>query len=217
MKKTLCKIFVVLAVIFSIGIISYIYLGKDNILAEEEIITNISEEAKEEEEGKKLYFDIKGAVKKPGVYEFTMGERVIDAISKAGGLNKDANTNNINLSQSLKEEMVIYIFTNKEIKNNNAQSKCDTSCTITTIEVNNCTNDTESNSSSSSSENTSKLVNINTATLEELMSVSGIGEAKAKAIIAYREQVKFTTIEDIKNVSGIGDSLFAQIKDFITV
>lgn len=60
-------------------------------------------------------------------------------------------------------------------------------------------------------------VNINTATIDELMTLSGIGESKAKSIIKYREETPFKTIEELKNVQGIGDNLFAQIKENITV
>ena len=62
-----------------------------------------------------------------------------------------------------------------------------------------------------------KLVNINTATIDELQTIKGVGESKAKSIIEYRKENKFIKIEDIKNVSGIGDSLFEKIKDYITI
>ncbi len=62
------------------------------------------------------------------------------------------------------------------------------------------------------------LVNINTATVPELTSVSGIGESRAQAIIDYREKNgRFGSIEDIKNVDGIKDGLFSKIKDKITI
>ena len=60
-------------------------------------------------------------------------------------------------------------------------------------------------------------ININTASLEELMTLTGIGETKAEAIIKYREENKFKTIEDIMEVSGIGESTFEKIKNNITV
>ena len=72
----------------------------DNLVIENEITTK--EKAKQEEV--KLYFDIKGSVKKPGVYEFTLGDKIIDAINKAGGLTKNATTNNLNLSKKLTNE-----------------------------------------------------------------------------------------------------------------
>ena len=82
-------------------------------------------------------------------------------------------------------------------------------------------NNKSSNSSSGSKKKTfddsKRLVSINTGTLEELMTLSGVGESKAKAIIEYRNKKKFETIEEIKEVSGIGDALFEKIKDNITV
>ena len=85
-------------------------------------------------------------------------------------------------------------------------------CECETIEVNNCIKDEQV------IENTDSKININTASLEQLMTLSGIGEAKAKAIIEYRESNGgFKSIEDIKNVSWIGDALFEKIKDFISV
>ncbi|MBQ3021238.1 MAG: helix-hairpin-helix domain-containing protein [Bacilli bacterium] len=154
-----------------------------------------------------MYFDIKGNIKKPGVYEFKEGSRVIDAINIAGGLTKNADTSNINLSQRLTNEMVIYVYSNKDIKNNNKLS-CDTICNTEVIEINNCI---ESNNPSTSK------ININTCTLEELTTIPGIGESKAKSIIEYRKTNKFNNIEDIKNVSGIGESLYENIKDYIIV
>lgn len=158
----------------------------------------------------KKYIDIKGSVKNPGVYEFNDNDRVIDAINLAGGLKKDANTSNINLSKKLESEMVIYVYSNEEIKNSKNNLTCDAACSTEIIEVNNCIEKT-------STENKSTLVNINTATIEELQTLDGIGESKAKSIINHRNEFgKFNSIEEIKNVSGIGDSLFVQIKDKIT-
>ena len=157
-----------------------------------------------------FYVDIKGAVKKPGVYEVYSGDKIIDAINLAGGLTKSANTSNINLAQSLKKEMVIYIFTNAEIKNNSSKSSCDTTCQMEVVEVNNCA-DNESSSAISGK------VNINTASKEELMGIPNIGSSKADAIIEYRKTNKFMTIEDIMQVSGIGSSVFDKIKDYLTV
>ena len=130
-----------------------------------------------------IFVDIKGSVNKPGVYKFNINDRVIDAINKAGGLTKNANTNNINLSQKLTNEMVVYVYSDDEIKKGNNKITCNTLCENNIIEVNNCV------------ENTNKdLININTATLEELLTLPGIGESKAKNIIEYREENKFKNI-----------------------
>ena len=109
----------------------------------------------------KFYVDVKGSVKKPGVYEFKENDRVIDAIKMAGGLKNKANTSNINLSEKLKSEMVIYVYSNEEIKKGNKALTCDTICNPTVIEVNNCIEN------STTSNPTNNLININTATIEE--------------------------------------------------
>ena len=154
------------------------------------------------------YVDVKGSVKKPGVYEFKENDRVIDAIKLAGGLTKNADTSNINLSKKLKSEMVIVINTKSELKNNNNLT-CDAVCTREVIEVNNCI-ETENK--------TNNKININTADINKLTELDGIGESKAKTIIEYRTtNGLFKNIEDIKNISGIGESLYNKIKDKITV
>lgn len=159
----------------------------------------------------KNYVDIKGSVKNPGVYEFKENDRVIDAIELAGGLNKNANTSNINLSKKLESEMVIYIYSDSEIKNGSKTLSCDTTCNTEIIEINNCVENSTNKTESSS------LININTATIEELQTLDGIGESKAKNIIEYRTtNGNFKSIEEIKNISGIGDSLYEKIKDKIT-
>jgi competence protein ComEA len=155
-----------------------------------------------------FFVDVKGAVKQPGVYEFLEGDKVIDAIKQAGGLTSNAYTSNINLSKKLSNEMVVYVFKKSEITT--PTTTANNPCNCETIQVDNCINKEENTSSSK--------VNINTADVNILSTLSGIGEAKAKAIIDYRTQNGlFKTIEDIKNVSGLGDSLFAKIKDSITV
>ena len=189
---------------------------EDNFVANNEIITKeVSEVAKQEEV--KLYFDIKGSVKKPGVYEFNQGDRIIDAINKAGGLTKNATTNNLNLSKKLTNEMVIYVFNKNELTttkafeqvNNVAECKCET------IEVNNCV---DKNTTNESTNNEKTKININTDSKEKLMTISGIGSSKADAIIEYRtKNGNFKTTEDIINVSGISKTIYDKIKDTITV
>lgn len=189
---------------------------EDNLVANNEIITKeVSEVAKQAEV--KLYFDIKGSVKKPGVYEFTQGDRIIDAINKAGGLTKNATTNNLNLSKKLANEMVIYVFNKNELTttkafeqvNNVAECKCET------IEVNNCV---DKNTTNKSTNNETTKININTDSKEKLMTISGIGSSKADAIIEYRtKNGNFKTTEDIINVSGISKTIYDKIKDTITV
>lgn len=146
------------------------------------------------------YVDLKGAVKKPGVYLIT-NERLQDLIQKAGGLLKNADTSNVNLSQKLKDEMVIVINTRQEIK---ALDKV-----IKPV----IKNDITPNSVTS----TNQLININTADLNTLMTLNGIGESKAQDIINYRTKQLFTKIDDLKLVNGIGDATFDKIKSLITI
>ncbi len=158
-----------------------------------------------------IKIDIKGEVKKPGVYEGTENMNVNDAIKMAGGLKKGASTDNINLSKTLKNEMVIIISKKlKEnikntIKNDALPSSSEVIGEIKNSDANNIQNDSN------------KLISLNKGSLDELMTIPGIGEQKAKQIIEYRNSNEFTSIEDIKNVSGIGESLFAKIKDYITI
>jgi len=192
-----------------------------------------------------IYVDIKGYVNKPGVYkvEKNGNKRISDLITLAGGLKKDANTSVINLSTKLKDEMVVIIYSNKQIedfiKTKDALKDKLEICDKEEVKNDGCITEddidnkfesnnkedisdkngsnTNNNSSDDNNENTSEKVNVNTASLEELMTLSGIGESKAMAIINYRNEVGlFEKIEDIKNVSGIGDSAFEKIKDSIT-
>lgn len=171
----------------------------------------IADEVKTTEEVvENFYVDVKGAVKNPGVYQFKSGDRVFQAIEIAGGLTKNGSTSNINLSQKLTGEMVVYVYTNAEIKNGAKSISCETKCQCESIEVNNCYQQEESINNDK--------VNINTANLDTLLTLSGIGEAKAKTIINYRsENGDFKQIEDLINVSGIGQTLFDKIKDHITI
>lgn len=157
-----------------------------------------------EETPKDIYIDIKGAIKKPGVYKLQENSRIIDAINIAGGLLKTANTSYTNLSKILNDSEVIKIYTNEEVK----KLEKETQEELPKIETNITEEPKQENS----------LININTSTKEQLQTLNGIGESKANSIIDYRTQNgPFKTIEDIKNVSGISETLYDKIKDFITV
>lgn len=205
-------------------------------------LTSMSEKTEKIEEvstNTKIHVDVKGAVKKPGVYTVNEGTIIEEVIKLAGGFQTKAYQNGINLSKKVKDEMVIYIYTKTEIaekekeqeKSQNELANLNETCKVPDYSICECVQDkvsiieTDPNApslSDSNKEDSKKeentLVNINTATVEELTSISGIGESKAKAIIAYRvENGKFQNITDIMNVSGIGESLFAKIKDYITI
>lgn len=188
--------------------------------------------------------EIKGMVLNPGVYELENGKRVNDLIEVSGGLLENANTNYLNLSKKLKDEMIIIVYSNDEInsfkenKNSNYENiKIECNCPDTINNAcmdigdisheDNITYENNSENKNSNSENKNldsnisdidAKISINEASIEELTKVSGIGSSKAKSIIEYRKQNgNFKTIEDIMNVSGIGKSLFEKIKDYITV
>ena len=169
--------------------------------------------------------DVKGAVLNPGVYVVDSDSCINDIIVLAGGLKNNASTKYINLSKKVSDEMVINVFTSTEIKNMEKSNNIKEECKCETIYINECSSSTviekgESSTDEVKNNNTqeSKLVSINTATKDELMSLSGIGEAKANAIIEYRNQNgNFNKIEDILNVSGISENVFEKIKEDITV
>lgn len=165
-------------------------------------------------EEKKLIVDIKGEVKNPGVYEVKKNTRINDVIKLAGGLTYKANTKYINLSKKVKDEMVIFIYSYWEINSFKEQEKIKEE--LPTIEDKNLITSNKIVDETSTDVVNSKI-NINSATLEQLMTLTGIGESKAKSIIEYREKNKFKTIDDLKEVSGIGDSIFDKIKENITV
>ena len=185
----------------------------------EEKLMNVPQEEIVEEPNK-IRIDIKGAVKKPGVYEIDEGSIVNDAILASGGITSSGTTSNINLSKKLKDEMVVYVFTKKELNAGKVENKvtCDVpKCTCEQIVVN---KDIEPNNSELNSDTTSvnSKVSINTDSIEELTKLPGIGEAKAKAKIEERKaNGNFANIDDIKLVNGISENLFTKIKEYITV
>jgi competence protein ComEA len=160
-----------------------------------------------------IKIDIKGYVNNPGVYTIKSNSRVIDAITMAGGLDEQASTKYINLSRKLSDGDVIIIYSQAEVDNTNNQTMItfiDNKCTCPTIKNDACLTDNINNKNA--------LININTASLEELMTIKGFGKTKAQSIIDYRtKNGNFINIEDIKNVKGIGDSTYDKIKAYITV
>ncbi len=164
------------------------------IKPEEKFIQELPKEEVVILEETELLVDIKGEVINPGVYQLNENSIINDVISIAGGLTEDADTTNINLSKMITNEMVIYIHSKEEIVSNEYFEE--------EIYI----------------ETKSNLININIASINELMTLSGIGESKANDIIEYRNiNGNFKSIDEIKNVSGIGDSTYAKIKDYITI
>lgn len=150
--------------------------------------------------------DVKGAVKKPGIYRMDQEARVMEAIEEAGGYTKSANSKLINHAAKLQDEMVIYIPRKGE--------KIPEQLGGVTSVVSSTTNPTANGGATEQQ----AQVNLNTADETELQTLSGIGPAKSAAIIAYRTQTgPFQTIEDLKKVSGFGEKTFERLQPLITV
>lgn len=147
---------------------------------------------------------IVGAVPRPGLYEFAEGARVQDAIDAAGGLLTSASVDSINLAALLIDgQQLVIPYKDGETPTEESSD----------LEL---PGSDESETTDSSGE--TELININTATLEELDSLPGIGPTTAQRIIDYRtENGPFTAIEEIMDVSGVGPSTFDEIKNLITV
>lgn len=219
-KQIIIISIIVIMIISSISAFIYCYEPPKKKTIDTIKIKKKEEHPDTEEDVKKTYMvDIKGEVIAPGIYELEKDSRIIDVINEAGGLTESADTSVINLSKKIIDEMVIIIYSKKEVENwletkeqeSYLQEKC------VSREKEQTPNDACIEENISEEKQTSTTVNINTATKEELMTLSGIGETKADAIIAYRQKNPFQTIEDIKNVSGIGDSTYEEIKNNITV
>ena len=153
---------------------------------------------------------VDGAVVSPGVYELPAGSRANDAVEAAGGLLAEADTSGINLAAELSDGEKLYVPAEGE----------DTSDVVTgtTSATGSSSSGSGSSSDSDSDSGSDGLININTATEEELCELPGIGEVTAANIVADREaNGDFTSIEDIMRVSGIGEAKFAAIEDLICV
>ena len=197
-----------------------------SIIQKEEIV----EKNEDENIDSNVIVDIKGYVSNPGVYSLSGDKRIIDVINMAGGLLEDANTDYINLSKRVTDEMVIVIYSNNEVEKYKKTSdkiiyieyECvcpdniNDACITDKDTVNTPANSESTNDKIDNEDIKDNKISINTATIDELMTLNGIGESKAKAIIKYREENgPFKKTEDIKNVSGIGDSAYEKIKDYI--
>lgn len=228
MLKIIKKIkYYITITIIIITIISVIYLQKklntqqyqNIILKNEESLKLKNEKTEETKKYENLCtIDIKGAIQNPGVYLTGCDSNVNDVINLAGGLLDSSDTSVINLAKKITDEMVIIIYTKEEVKNSNivdtVVKTIEKECICPNIQNDGCINNEITNNIE---QNNEKLVNINTDTLENLLTLPGIGESKAKAIIKYREENgQFNTIEEILNVDGIGTKLYEDIKTYIT-
>ncbi|WP_249315216.1 helix-hairpin-helix domain-containing protein [Bacillus sp. FJAT-49711] len=188
------------AIVIGLALFLFISQPKDNQVVVnanlplgEGDIPGIEEKEEDDRLALKIFVDVKGAVKSPGLYEATETDRVFDIIEKAGGLLDKANEGQVNFAQKVHDEMVIYIPKIGEEGENPFM-----------------------NDSSPSQQN--DKVNLNTASSVELETLPGIGPAKSAAIIEFREQNgAFKQIEDLQKISGIGPKTFERLQDLITV
>lgn len=152
-----------------------------------------TQEKEIEENSQAVVIDLKGEVARPGVYEMEQGDRIQDVIQRAGGFTEDADRLQVNLAQTVQDEMVVFVPAIEEA-------------------------DEETASLSVAVEDQSGKVKINTATKEEIIELPGIGPAKADAIIAHRENHGlFQQTEDLLDVSGIGEKTLENFKEYIQV
>lgn len=167
------------------------------------------------EETKTLVVHICGAVSAPGVYELPAGSRIIDAVEAGGGFLPEADEACCNLAEEIVDGCQIYIMTKTE---SCADGQTEKKAGIQTSPDSDMQTTDRNVRSNSATALENGLVNLNTADVAALMTLPGIGESRAKAIISYREQHgAFAQIEDIMKISGIKQAAFSKIKDKITV
>lgn len=148
-----------------------------------------------------IYVDVTGAVQHPGVVKVPYGARVYEAIGQAGGLREDAAAELINQAAVLTDGQQIRVYTQEEAEEAALPAP-----------------DGGQEGNAGGGENAQGKININEAAAEELMTLPGIGEAKAADIIRYREENGgFGTIEEIMEIRGIKEAVFDKIKDKIAV
>lgn len=148
----------------------------------------------------KIYVDLKGAVKHPGVYALDQGSRVFDLLEMAGGLTEDAAERALNQAQLLVDQQTLYVPTMEEWE---AESQGPQANVV------------GSQAPLVSSPNSGK-VNVNQADLAQLETLPGIGAKKAQAIIDYRTaNGSFNSLEDLGKVKGIGPKMLEKLKDLV--
>ena len=175
---------------------SYVSGGKKELVKNQEESIFVEEEPGEliSEEKKKIVVEIKGEVSNPNIYYLEDGSIINDLINEAGGLTANANINGINRAELLSDHVCIVIPNKNEEE---LMSNGDTDLIVSPK---------------------SDKVNINTASVEELDTLPGIGPSRAADIISYRESNgRFKSIEDLKNVKGIGEASFEKMKEKITI
>ncbi len=189
-------VYVTAAVIF-VFVCGIIYIMRDREEVKSYDIATVTEDCHEddmpEDDDVSVIVYVTGAVKCPGVYEIGGNMRISDAIAAAGGFRKNAARDYLNLAALVLDGDMITVPTRKEVTEDTPGVSCNSSDSV-------------------------PLVNINTAARDELMTLSGIGEAKADAIIAYRqENGNFKSKEELMQISGIKEGVYSRVSEYITV
>lgn len=199
-KKTIALI-VVLIILFTVSVMMYgrnkekVFQDEymDNIFVEEEEKEILVEVGDTKANKSYIVVEVKGEVTRPDVYELEEGSIVKELIDMAGGLTKEADISRINRAKKLQNHELVVIGNINDKENMNMIEE-------------------------SSEAEYDGLININSANLEELKKISGVGDVKAQSIIEYREKNGgFKSIDEIKNIDGIGEKTFEKIKDKITI
>ncbi len=196
----------IIIIVFSLGIIIFFVFYKNNnddmemIMDSSDLNLNIAEEKEEKKtEEDKIKIHITGEVNNQGIIEIEYGERIADAIEKAGGLTIKADVSKVNLAYVLEDGQKLYIPSIEDTNFNEIDSESGENVII-------------------NSEQKTGKININSASQEDLQKINGVGPSLAQKIIQYRNSNgKFKNIEDLLNVSGIGEKKFEGIKEFICV
>lgn len=146
-----------------------------------------------------VFVQVSGAVQNPGVYEVAAGSRIFEAVALAGGLTEEADLRLLNQALPVEDGQMIYVYARGE-----APAEA-------------LPNDGEAGNQSAGSK-ADERINLNTASVEQLMTLPGIGQAKAEYIVSYREKHgAFEKIEDIMEIEGIKEGVFSKIEDRIKV
>lgn len=173
----------------------------DTALKEVTLVPDTEDASAKKEPAGELVVYVCGAVNTPGIYTLPEQSRLYEAVTLAGGFSKEADPSYHNLARSIEDGERIYILSVEETRELSAEQHVG-----------------GEEAAKDAFTGAGAVLNLNTATAEQLMELPGIGEAKAAGILEYRSKIgKFTDIEEIMNVSGIGEAMYEKIKDKITV
>lgn len=188
--------------------------GKASETANDDGNGEVAEESDKEKEtqgGGKIFIDIAGEVKNPGVYEVTSDSRIFEAIEKAGGLTEKADTTNVNQAETVKDGQKISIPKKGSTAQSSGGSGGESSQTTSAPASN-------AQTSAGTDPASGTKININSADSSQLQTINGIGPSTAEKIIRYRtSKGAFKSIDDLKKVNGIGDKKLEKLRPYVTI